>query len=140
MPASRPWLLQLVTMPAPAIPTDEPAPARAGAAVAFVLAATLTAVDAVVLAREAIDPVWAWLQIPVIVLAWTVPSLWLRRRWAPAGLALLATLGGLWGYFYIPPLLALVLAGIAFWRAAVTSTGRGRDRAQRPSPRPAGPR
>jgi hypothetical protein len=91
---------------------------RLGAAVVTVLAATLTAVDAIVLSRYDVDAVWAWLQVPVLALAWVAPFAWVRRRWVTAGLCLLATLGGLWGYFYLPPLAALVMAVVAFWRGA----------------------
>ena len=81
-----------------------------------VLAAVLTATDLVVLLRYDIDAAWAWLQVPVVVLAWAAPWAWFRRRWALAGCCLLAMLGGLWGYLYVPPLVALVFAEVAFYR------------------------
>ena len=85
-----------------------------------VLAAALTATNLVVLVRYDIDAVWAWLQVPVVVLAWAAPWAWLHRRWLLAGCCLLAMLGGLWGYLYVPPLVALVFAGIAFSRTVRT--------------------
>jgi hypothetical protein len=91
--------------------------ARFGAVAVGFLAAILTVVDAVVLLRYDVDAVWARLQVPVVVLAWVAPFAWQRQQWTKAGLCLLATLAGLWGYFYLPPLAALVLAGVALYRA-----------------------
>jgi hypothetical protein len=90
----------------------------AGVLAAGLLAAILTAMDVFVLAGYDINRVWAWLQVPVLILAWVAPIAWLTRRWLLAGLGLLAMLAGLWGYLYLPPLGALVLAGVAFHRAA----------------------
>lgn len=91
-----------------------------GASAVAVLAAVLTATDLVVLLRYDIDAVWAWLQVPVVVLAWAAPWAWFHQRWPLAGGCLLAMLGGLWGYLYVPPLVALVFAGIAFSRTVRT--------------------
>jgi len=44
-----------------------------------VLAAVLTATDLVVLVRYDIDAVWAWLQVPVMILAWASSPNWLRE-------------------------------------------------------------
>lgn len=88
-----------------------------GAAAVGALAGVLTVTDIVVLLRYDIDPAWALIQVPVLVLAWGALFAWLHRRWVLAGCGLLAMLGGLWGYLYVPPLLAVVLAAIAFSRA-----------------------
>ena len=88
-----------------------------GTALAVALAASLTVIDGIVLARYEVGAVWGWLQAPVVVLAWLVPVAWWARRWAIAGFCLLATIAGLWGYFYLPPLAALIMAGIALTRS-----------------------
>lgn len=98
--------------------TSAERPVTAGVLVTALLAVILTVTDLVVLAGYEVDPVWVWLQVPVLILAWSAPVAWLRRRWLLAGLGLLAMLGGLWGYLYLPPLAALVLAALALARAA----------------------
>jgi hypothetical protein len=82
------------------------------------LAVVLSITDAIVIAAYDIDLVWRVLQLPVVLSAWVAVFAWARRRWTLAGACLLITLGGLWGYLYIPPLVALVLAVVAFRRAA----------------------
>jgi hypothetical protein len=83
-----------------------------------VLGGLLAGCDLVVLLRDGVDPIWAWIQVPVIGFGVIAPVAWAQRRWLLAGAALLGTLGGLWGYFYVPPLAALALAMVAFSRAA----------------------
>jgi hypothetical protein len=73
-----------------------------------------------------VPPAWAWLQLLVLAGAWGAVAAWMRRRWTLAGIGLSLTLGGVWGYFYIPPLVALVLAGVAFARAVRSSRARQR--------------
>lgn len=90
--------------------------AKPGAVVAGLLAVILTLTDVIVLRGYEIDPIWMWLQIPVVALAWMAPFAWWRRNWSLAGIGLVAMLGGLWGYLYLPPLAALVLAIVAFSR------------------------
>jgi hypothetical protein len=87
-----------------------------------VLAVVVTLWDAwfFLVSDYSVPPAWAWLQLVVIAGAWGAVAAWARRRWTLAGIGLLLTLGGVWGYFYIPPLVALVLATVAFARAIRT--------------------
>jgi hypothetical protein len=100
-----------------------PAGGRIVTVLVVVLAAILTATDVVVLHHHGIDRVWAWLQLPVLLMAWAAPFAWRAGRWVAAAICLLATLGGLWGYFYLPPLGALVVGGEAISRAVRTRSG-----------------
>jgi hypothetical protein len=94
---------------------------RGGAVGVALLAGVVTITDVVVLLRYDIAAAWALLQIPVLTLAWTGVFAWLRARWTFAGCCVVAMLGGLWGYLYVPPLVAVVLAGVAFSRAVRTN-------------------
>lgn len=106
---------------------------RSGVGLGFVVlvAVVVTGWDAwFLLASDyTVAPGWAWFQLVVVAAAWGAVAEWATRRWVLAGVGLLLTLGGLWGYFYIPPLVALLLASVAFAKA-VRSVGRSQPAAR----------
>jgi len=56
------------------------------------------------------------LQVVAIPGLWIASIAWYRGRWLLASCGLLAGLLGGYGYFYIPPLICLILSGVALRR------------------------
>lgn len=108
-------------------PSDRGERSLTGALAVAAMAGVLTITDLVGFARHDIHPVWAALQVPVLVLAWAAPVAWYTRRWFLAFLGLIAMLGGLW-YLYLPPVVVLLLAGVALARAGRAFYRAGYDR------------
>ena len=103
-----------------------------GFVLTVVVALVVTIWDAwfFLLSDYSVPAAWSWLQLVVVGAAWGAVAAWARGRWTLAGIGLLFALGGVWGYFYIPPFVALVLAGVAFARAL--RAPRARERAASP--------
>lgn len=108
-----------------------------GFAFTLIVAVVVTLWDAwfFLVSDYTVPPAWALLQLIVVAGAWGAVAAWARHRWALAGVGLLLTLGGVWGYFYIPPLVALVLACVAFARALRSDRPTSQPVDRRGSPR-----
>ena len=91
---------------------------NAGGWAVAALAVLLTGWDywLLVLSNYDVAPVLVVMQCLAVPGLWLAAFAWFRSKWLLAGVGLLAGLFGGWGYFYLPPLACLVLAGIAFWQ------------------------
>lgn len=68
---------------------------------------------------------YAWLQIVFTGAAWAAVVFGTRGQWFAVGGSLILTLGAPWGFFYLPPL-AAIIAAVAAIRKGVTTRGRNR--------------